>query len=125
MMPGRHPFRTSVLRVALLLGAMVLAAACQSTSTDSPRTGKYVSESVTTSEADRGLFTDVSVQLRVGREDGATSFFLYVDCNNIDAVVQPQEGRLRVSELFVTELGCQPAERHRRDQWLVDLLASA
>ena len=103
-----------------LLGIASIAAGCSSSdeAADQLVGTEYWSTRVEVDGTERPLVdgTRIIVRFRDG-ELGASA-----GCNNIGGSYSIEDGRLRASDLFMTEMGCDPA-RHDQDQLVIDLLS--
>jgi len=106
-------FLVPALAVGLLLGA------CGSDGGDVPalwgRT--FVATAVTDGGVPVGLFTGTALKLRFDR--GAVR--ADAGCNSVGGDASVDGGRLRVTDVETTTMGCDP-ERHSRDAWVAELL---
>lgn len=69
----------------------------------------------------QGYTLVVGTTLRVSFDDGQLSF--NAGCNSVFGAYSLCEGRLCVSQLGTTDIGCD-AERHAQDSWLADFFAA-
>lgn len=124
-----RPRRATTLAAVV---AALLVAACGSGGDDGPGArlrgdgrgdaldGRaFVSTEVTEAGAPKALVGDTRITLTFeGGRIGASA-----GCNSMSGTVDTSGGRLRVTALGGTEIGCD-ADRHAQDRWLAELLES-
>jgi heat shock protein HslJ len=117
-----------VTRIAgLVLFALVVVAGCGDDDEDSPGgapdvlTGRtFLSQSVTMDGAPHPLVDGTVIRLEVA----ADQIRVHAGCNHLFGTLESTAGgRLRVTQMGGTEMGCDPA-LHDQDQWLADLLTA-
>ena len=103
--------------LALLAIASIAAGCSSSDETDQLVGTEYWSTRVEVDGVEHQLVDDTRIILRFrDGELGASA-----GCNNIGGGYRVEDGRLRATDLFTTEMGCDPA-RHDQDQLVIDLL---
>lgn len=111
-----------VRRVLVWTGPLLFAAACgPTTSTSPPLVGRtFLSTTVTEGGAPRALVGTEHLQLSFPRDGqlGASA-----GCNSIGGAYEISDGVLVMSEVSMTEIGCD-AERHAQDDWYMGVLTS-
>jgi heat shock protein HslJ len=80
----------------------------------------YLSTAVTENGAPKMLAPNTRIRLEF-RDDGTLT--ANAGCNSIGGKAATGDGKLKVDDLAVTEMGCD-APRHAQDTWLVELLQS-
>ena len=108
-------------RIALAV-LMLAATACTSPSAGQGANlrGKvYVSSSVTEQGKPRALVEGTRVELRFTDDD---RLIASAGCNQMQSPVKLGDGKLSVSELDMTAMGCPKPELHQQDEWLSKLL---
>jgi heat shock protein HslJ len=105
-----------VKRISVLL-VLVLAGCAQGHAAGEGRPwgNTYLSTSVS-----RDLVGGTRIELRFGTDGRLTA---RAGCNHLSGEAELDDGRLVVSALETTEMGCDPP-RHEQDRWLAALLAS-
>ncbi|MDX8142858.1 META domain-containing protein [Lentzea sp. BCCO 10_0061] len=108
-------------RIALAV-LMLAATACTSPSAGQGANlrGKvYVSSSVTEQGQPRAMVEGTRVELRF-TDDGRV--IASAGCNQMQSPVKLDDGKLSVSDLAMTAMGCPKPELHQQDEWLSNLL---
>lgn len=83
--------------------------------------GAFHSTSVTEQGKPRALVDGTRVELRF-TDDGR--LLARAGCNHIQGPVSLDDGKLAVSELGMTAMGCPDADLHTQDEWLSNFLSS-
>ncbi|MFD9698928.1 META domain-containing protein [Lentzea sp. NPDC059081] len=111
-------------RVVLVVAVALLAAACGSRSAGGGGdvVGKvFHSTSVTEQGKPRALVEGTRVQLRF-TDDGR--LLANAGCNQMQGPVSLDDGKLAVSELGMTAMGCPDPALHTQDEWLSKFLSA-
>ncbi|HEY7594493.1 MAG TPA: META domain-containing protein [Actinophytocola sp.] len=112
------------MRPAWAIGSLLLVAAC---GTPTPPAGErplsgqvFLSTAVTVAGKPHALVPNTQVSLDF-TDDGR--LLATAGCNTMSGPVRTDAGRLRVDDLAVTEMGCDP-RRHAQDEWLARILGA-
>jgi autotransporter-associated beta strand protein len=124
---SRHLF----MRHTLLLMALLLTAACgreaastggtlPSADQDVLRGRTFTASAITDQGRPRALVAGTRVEVRF-TDDGRV--LVNAGCNTLSGPVTVTGGKLQVTDMSITEMGCDPA-RHEQDKFLVDLFTA-
>jgi heat shock protein HslJ len=111
-------------RIALVVLLLAVTAACGSPSAGqgADLRGKvYVSSSVTEQGQPRAMVEGTRVELRF-TDDGR--LLAQAGCNQMQGPVDLDGGKLSVTDLGMTAMGCPKPELHQQDDWLSKLLGA-
>ena len=118
--------RTMITRARLAIAAnavLVMASGCGNASLDEAgrldgRT--FLSAAITVNGVPRPLVAGTTIRLSFPSDDRITAS---AGCNILGGTVIAADGRLVISDLGSTEMGCDP-ERHAQDEWLASMLTA-
>jgi heat shock protein HslJ len=120
---------TTMLRLALA-ALVVLAGACGDPTGETRAGGTvdqgglwgrvFLSSAVSEDGRERPLVEGTRIRLSFGRDHRLGA---HAGCNSMGGEAEAAGGRLVVSDLATTEMGCDPA-RHDQDEWLAGVLTS-
>ncbi|WP_439661661.1 META domain-containing protein [Lentzea sp. HUAS TT2] len=111
-------------RIALAVLVLAVATGCGSPSAGrgADLQGKvYVSSSVSEQGKPRAMVEGTRVELRF-TDDGR--LMASAGCNQMQAPVRLDDGKISVTDLSMTAMGCPKPELHQQDEWLSKLLGA-
>jgi heat shock protein HslJ len=114
---GRPDRQDGMKQLLVLAIALAHLGACAGAVQPSLDGRDFVLVRWTVDGADEGLVPGTT--LRISFADGALS--AHAGCNTMGGSYSLREGRLIVTDLFTTEMGC-PADLHRQDERIAELL---
>lgn len=117
--PGLRRRRAAGTMAAVLV-MTALAAGCRASGSGELRGRTFLSQSVTQDGRPLPLVVGTTIHMTF-HDDGRVS--AAAGCNSMGGLVRMERGRLVVTGLSTTEMGCDPA-RHAQDEWLAGFLSA-